>query len=245
MIRYLILFFVGLTSFVYAQEDKSILFGLQIKPIIPNNYFNAGSISQSFYSNDSVQYNFELKPRVSQSIGMIIRKNLSKTISYETGMNLIQRKYKLLVESNELSDYTNFSVRSYEVPIQILAFVKASQKVYLNGSFGVSYNVFSSDTYSEGETNSFFYQNTSRRRRGQSAFIANLGAEYRTKDKGYFYLGFSLHRPLKSIVRVFPEYNDGKSKFNITAPSSNSYYIEQNGNFITFDFRYFFQRSNN
>jgi hypothetical protein len=172
---------------------------------------------------------------------MNIRKKISNAISYESGINFVQRRYKLSVENNIINDYTNFTIRSYEVPLQLLTHVRASEKIFMNGSFGFSYNVFISDIYSEGKNNNFFYQNTLRRKKGQTAFIAHLGTEYRTKTKGYFYLGFSLHRPFKSIVRVFPGYDDGQNKFNTNGPT-NSEFIELNGNFLTVDLRYFFSK---
>lgn len=240
MIKKLFLLFSLLLSIAYAQESDFI-FGIQIKPIIPNSYFNASNVSEGFYSTDSSLYSFNLKPRVGQSTGMNIRKNFTKVVSFETGINFVQRRYKLEVKNENVNDYSNFTIRSYEIPAQLLTYVRVSDKWYLNGSFGLSYNVFVSNIYSEGNENSFFYQNTLRRKKGQSSFIANLGAEYRTKTKGYFYLGLSLHRPFKSIVRVFPEFDDGINEYNVLAPSLNSDFLELNGNYFTIDLRYFFK----
>jgi hypothetical protein len=237
------LIFLFLFSSLVTQAQNGLLFGLQLKPIVPNSYFNASGISQDFYSDDSELYSFNLKSRIGQSLGMIVRQNITSFVSLESGINFNQRRYKLQVKSAPTTDFSNFSVRTYEVPLQFLAYVKVSNKWFLNGSFGVSYNIFTSNVYSEGEQNPFFYQNTIRRKKGQSAFIANLGTEYRTSTNGYYYFGISLHRPLKSIVRVFPEYNDGTNEYNISAPSINSDFLELNGNFLTVDFRYFFKNS--
>ena len=237
------LIFLFLFSSLVTQAQNGLLFGLQLKPIVPNSYFNASGISQDFYSDDSELYSFNLKSRIGQSLGMIVRQNITSFVSLESGINFNQRRYKLQVKSAPTTDFSNFSVRTYEVPLQFLAYVRVSNKWFLNGSFGVSYNIFTSNVYSEGEQNPFFYQNTIRRKKGQSAFIANLGTEYRTSTNGYYYFGISLHRPLKSIVRVFPEYNDGTNEYNISAPSTNSDFLELNGNFLTVDFRYFFKNS--
>lgn len=240
MTKRLILLFSFVVSVAFAQEND-FLFGIQLKPIIPNSYFNAGTVSQDFNSNDSTLYSFNLKPRIGQSIGMNIRKNITNVIAFETGINFVQRRYKLEVESENISDYSNFTIRSYEVPLQFLTYVRVSDNWYLNGSFGLSYNVFASNIFSEGEESFFFYQNTIRRKKGQSSFIANIGTEYRTKEKGYFYFGLSLHSPFKSIVRVFPEFDDGLNEYNVSAPSQNSDYLELNGNYFTVDLRYFFK----
>ena len=75
----------------------------------------------------------------------------------------------------------------------------------------------------------------------QAAFIANLGVEYRTKEKGIFYFGASFHRPWKNTARSFPEYDDGTNSFNTEAPSAeDSKYLDISGNYFTLDIRYFF-----
>jgi hypothetical protein len=56
--------------------------------------------------------------------------------------------------------------------------------------------------------------------------------EYRTKEKGHYYFGTSLHRPWEAIGRVFPEYNE----FN----KDQEFSLDLLGNFVTIDFRYFF-----
>ena len=62
--------------------------------------------------------------------------------------------------------------------------------------------------------------------------------EYRTEEKGCYYLGASLHRPFKAIAKVFPEYNDTINVFN----EDKEFSLDLLGNFITIDFRYFFEK---
>ena len=220
-----------------SDTDK-FSFGLQFKPIIAAAYFDAGDESAQWEG-----YNFNLSPRFGQSLGMIIRYNLSNTFSAETGLNLVNRRFKLDVnnQSIELDDFSNFTLRSYELPIQILSYVKVSERYYLNAAFGNSFNIFASDVISFGEENPFYFQSTSRRKRTQSALIANLGMEYRTLEKGIFYLGFSLHRPWKNTARSYPEYDDGTNSFNTQAPGGKDVkYMDISGNYLTLDLRYFF-----
>jgi hypothetical protein len=222
-----------------GQNDlEEISFGLQFKPIIAAAYFDAGDESAQWQ-----EYNFNLSPRFGQSLGMIVRYNLSSTFSTETGLNLVNRRYQLSVDNSDigLQDLSNFTLRSYELPIQILSHVKVSDKYYLNAAFGNSFNIFASDVISFGEENPFFFQSTSRRKRTQSALIANLGMEYRTLEKGIFYLGFSLHRPWKNTARSYPEFDDGTNSFNTQAPGGNNVkYMDISGNYLTLDLRYFF-----
>ena len=217
-----------------AAQNNRTTFGLQYKPIIPAAYFNAANLSKS-----SAFYIFNLEPKYSNSFGMVIRNQINKTFSVETGLNYTQRNFKLsIINSNiNLADVTAFGMRSYELPLQLLTYVRASENWYLNIAFGISHNVLASDIFSYGEEkNHFFFQNTYRKSGGYSALLANLGMEYRTENKGYYYFGTSLHRPWKAIGRIYPEYDDK----NGNTPENKEFYIEMLGNFVTIDFRYFF-----
>ena len=225
-------------TLVGQSKSENFDFGLQFKPIISAAYFDVGDESEQWGN-----YKFELSPRFGQSLGMIVRYNLSNTFSSEAGLNLVNRKYRLSINNTSIGvhDLNNFTLRSYELPVQLLSYVKISSNYYLNAAFGNSFNIFASDVISYGEKNPFFFQSTSRRKRTQSALIANLGMEYRTLKKGIFYLGFSFKRPWKNTARIFPEYDDGINTFNSLAPASNeSKYINLSGNYLTFDLRYFF-----
>tara|TARA_Y100001933_G_C18749283_1_gene459217 strand:- start:192 stop:707 length:516 start_codon:yes stop_codon:yes gene_type:complete len=169
---------------------------------------------------------------------MVVRREVNKTFSFETGINYIDRNYRLSTSNSTISlnDFTDFSLRSYEIPYQLLTNVRVSDNIYLNVAFGVSHNIFASDVYSEGEEDYKFIQNTLKRRRIQMAMLANIGAEYRTEKYGIFYIGASLHRPWDEIGRIYPEYDN----FNESAPSLDAHYLEVLGNFVTIDLRYFF-----
>ena len=229
MTKQLLIPFLLLPFLLKGQNDlEEISFGLQFKPIIAAAYFDAGDESAQWQ-----EYNFNLSPRFGQSLGMIVRYNLSSTFSTETGLNLVNRRYQLSLDNSYIGmqDLSNFTLRSYELPIQILSHVKVSDKYYLNAAFGNSFNIFASDVISFGEENPFFFQSTSRRKRTQSALIANLGMEYRTLEKGIFYLGFSLHRPWKNTARSYPEFDDGTNSFNSLAPGGkDTKYMDISGN---------------
>ena len=226
---FILCFFVSLAQ---AQEKKTV-FGLQYKPIVPAAYFDAANITAEW---DNFQ--FDLSPRYSYSLGMVVRRGLNRNFSFETGINYIDRNYRLNIGNStiNLDDFTDLSLRTYEIPYQLLTNVRVSDDIYLNVSFGMSHNIFASDVYSEGEVDYQFTQNTLKRRRIQIAMLANIGAEFRTEKDGIFYVGASLHRPWDEVGRVYPEY-DG---FNENAPSLDAYYLEVLGNFVTIDFRYFF-----
>ena len=230
------LFFI-LCCFVFIanSQNNATTFGLQYKPIVPASYFNSSKIGFN-----SAYYTLNLTPRYSNSFGMVIRHKINSTFSIESGLNYTQRNFNLTLKNNMLNinDYTSFGIRSYELPFQLLAYVQTSEYWYVNVAFGFSYNVLASDIFSLGEENQNYYQNTYRKSGGYQAILANIGMEYRTENKGFYYLGVSLHRPLKAIAKVFPEYNDAVNIFN----EDNELALDLLGNFVTIDIRYFFAK---
>ena len=221
-------------AFNANSQNSKTTFGIQYKPIIPAEYFNAADLSKS-----SASYNFNLKPKYSNSFGMVIRHQINKTFSVESGLNYTQRNFKLSITNSaiNLSDFTTFGMRSYELPLQFLTYVRASENWHLNIAFGISHNVLASDIFSYGEEKNYFYfQNTYRKNGGYSALLANLGMEYRTESKGHYYFGASLHKAWKAIGRIYPEYDDKTNIFN----EDKEFFFDMLGNFVTIDFRYFF-----
>ena len=226
---FILCFFISIAQ---AQE-KQAFFALQYKPIVPAAYFDAGNISAEWD-----KFKFDLSPRYSYSLGMVVRRGLNRTFSFETGINYIDRNYRLNANNSTISldDFTDFSLRSYEIPYQLLTNVQVSEQ-YLSQCFlWFSHNIFASDVYSEGEEDYKFIQNTLKRRRIQMAMLANIGVEFRTEKDGIIYIGASLHRPWDEVGRIYPEYD----YFNESAPSLDARYLEVLGNFVTIDFRYFF-----
>ena len=229
----LILALFFLLALVVKSQVTKTTFGLQYKPIIPAAYFNSAEVIKS-----SDSYNFNLKPQYSNSFGMVIRHKINTTFSIESGLNYTQRNFKLAIKNSDLNldDFTDFGMRSYELPIQLLAYVQTSEYWYVNVAFGISHNVLASDMFSYGEESENYFQNTVRKNGGYQALLANIGMEYRTEEKGHYYFGTSLHRPWKAIGRVFPEYDDKINIFN----DNTKFSLDLLGNFVTLDFRYFF-----
>ena len=219
--------------FSVKSQNSKTTFGLQYKPIIPASYFNSTGVIKS-----SGSYDFNLTPKYSNSFGMVVRHKINTTFSIESGLNYTQRNFNLVIKNSNLNldDFTDFGMRSYELPIQLLAYVQTSEYWYVNVAFGISHNVLASDIFSYGEKSENYFQNTYRKNGGYQALLANIGMEYRTEEKGYYYFGTSLHRPWKAIGRVFPEYDDKTNIFN----NDTEFSLDLLGNFVTLDFRYFF-----
>ena len=79
-------------AFILKSQNSKTIFGLQYKPIIPTAYFNDSDLSKS-----SGSYFFNLNPKYSNSFGMVIRKQINKTFSLESGLNYTQRNFKLSI----------------------------------------------------------------------------------------------------------------------------------------------------
>ena len=229
----LLILIVIIGGFDLKGQNTRTTFGLQYKPIIPAEYFNSSHINEN-----SGDYTFNLSPKYSNSFGMILRHKINKTFSIESGLNYTQRNYKLTINNNSqnINDFTSFGMRSYELPIQFLIYVRASEFWYLNVAFGISHNILASDILSYGDKTDDYFQNTYRKNGGYRALLANIGMEYRTEGKGHYYIGTSLHRPWQEISRIYPEYNN----FN-NENFEDKFFLEILGNFITIDFRYFFK----
>lgn len=234
----LLILFLAISFFDLTGQNDRTTFGLQYKPIIPAEYFNSAHINKT-----KNNYTFNLSPKYSSSFGMVLRHQINKTFSVESGLNYTERNYKLTIRNNNqnINDFTSFGMRSYELPIQFLTYVRASEFWYLNVAFGISHNVLASDIFSYGEKTTAYFQNTYRKSGGYRALLANIGMEYRTKERGRYYFGASLHRPWEEISRIYPEYDDGENTFN-SENFNEKFFLEMLGNFITLDFRYFFAK---
>lgn len=226
-----VMIFLGIHSF--AQKGVTT-FGIQVKPIIPSKYFETGSItvpgeSTSFGYNSKLGWNF----------GMVIRKGFTKNISLETGINMVRRNYS--VSNQNLTDNTfletEFAFVSYEIPVKALFYVQLSDELWMNAAGGASFAFYPSNIYSNAfdsrdTLNYQLEQNTFRNSWVQISILANLGLEYRTKDKGYYYFGVSYHQPFSDMAQTKATYSLNGSKESVVQNLSGSY--------LTFDLRYFF-----
>ena len=69
--------------------------------------------------------------------------------SAEFGINYTTRNFILEIQNADLNlkDKTFFNLRSYELPLQLLAYIQISDLWYLNTAFGISHNVLASDIF--------------------------------------------------------------------------------------------------
>jgi hypothetical protein len=216
-----------------AQQGVTT-FGIQFKPMVPSKFFET---SAETYSTDELT--MTLTPRFGINFGCIIRKGFTPTWSLETGINLVQRNYRLQFEHDQLPEKETMNYRfiGYEIPLQGLLYLRLGENLYVNASGGMSIdlypsNVETSNGYFVDSLAFDFYQKTIRQSWLQASVLANIGFEWRTKKSGYFYLGASYHRPFNSIAYVYAEIKIDTNPAAVTYPVS--------GNYLTIDLRYFF-----
>jgi hypothetical protein len=219
----------------FASGQKNVTtFGFQFKPMVPSRFFGTGPESAT-----TEDLTVDFKPLAGYNIGMVIRFGLNKNWSMETGINLVQRNYQLNFSHPQLlaPGKLNFRFIGYEIPLQGMIYVKLGERLYMNASGGFSLDVFPSNVESSSlvEKDSIdyiFYQKTFKRRWAQSAVVANYGFEWRTKEKGYYYIGASFHRPFFDIGYSKADFSNDGYHTNLVNGISGTY--------LTLDLRYFF-----
>ena len=226
VITFLVILLMG--NFSIAQKGTTS-FGLQLKPIVPVSYFQAGPLNLS----DTI-VDIEIKQKLGYSMGMIIRHNITDLISFETGINYVRRNYAIAATSKigTLNDQLEFGFVNYEIPLQALVYVQLSKSIYMNVSSGIGLNAYPSHVISSGE-NLLLEQLSLRGRIIGLSYLANIGFEYKTEEKGNFYLGASLVTPLSPITET-------KIKYEYQTATFSEFTAFLNGNYITIDLRYFF-----
>ncbi|MEX1001642.1 MAG: hypothetical protein WDZ35_05965 [Crocinitomicaceae bacterium] len=219
----------GLNGF---SQKGSTHFGLQYRPIVPNRII--GTFEQEFNKD---QFFSTVRQKYGNNLGMIIRVGLSDRISLETGISFTQRNFDLHFSVPDSGYTANNDVRliSYEVPLSGLFFIRLGEQVYMNAALGAALTIFPSDirTYTEiNAKGALFQQEGAYRSKVQGAALANLGVEYRTKSKGYWYFGASYHQPFSPIITfaMSYEYESG----NVVAIDNIL------GSYLTIDLRYYF-----
>lgn len=209
-----------------AQENVTT-FGIQVRPIIPTQIFNSGFAA---YSDE--EWKIDIGPKFGMNFGMVVRHGFSKMWSLETGINFNTRNFSVDASFNDtVFTDTDYKMISYEIPVKALVYIRMTEQWFVNTAFGLSANMYPSNIFT---ADTYFDHFTARTNWIQGAIIGNVGFEYRTKEKGYFYIGGTLHRPFSPIARSritfhrLPSTTDGEAILDLT------------GNYFTVDLRYFF-----
>ena len=218
------LFLIGLSS-INAQTKTT--FGLQYKPILPIKALNVTELNIS-----EEGMNVTLSPLLGLNFGAVIRWELLDKLSLETGLNYNKRNFKMeaMLEDTNISGSLDYSIITYEVPIQALFYVRLSKQWYMNVASGFSINFRASNVAKLSEDENFYQ--TTYVKTINLAYVANIGVEYRTKESGAFYLGASLTNPFRPLGEIHAKSQVENYSKEVVGNVS--------GNYISIDLRYFF-----
>ena len=220
----IVFIFIGLSS-INAQSKTT--FGLQYKPILPIKALNVTDLELS--ENGLA---VTLSPNLGLNFGAVIRWELLDKLSLETGLNYNKRNFKMeaTLKDTSVSSSLEYSIITYEVPIQALFYVRLSKKWYMNVASGFSINFRASNVGKLSEDKNFsqitYVKNIN------LAYVANIGIEYRTKESGAFYLGASLTNPFRPLGEIHAT--------SQVENYPNEVVGDVSGNYISVDLRYFF-----
>ena len=209
-------------------QERVTTFGIQVKPIIPVEFFDAG---KQVKTKNNIEY--VNQPKFGMSFGMVIRKGITKSLSLETGLNFLKRNYDLNINDpdSSFSSSSSFSVVNYEIPVLGMVYVRLGTNTFMNVAGGVSFDIYPTPLYVADD---HFSNAVNRNDWIQPSLLANIGWEYRTEKSGYFYLGASLHRPFSATFKEFVTYKgESGARFEEEV-------FDLTGNYLTVDIRYFF-----
>lgn len=226
---FVFLFVISLQTF---SQDRVTTFGLQFKPILSSEIINTGPQFQQVGD-----IGFTIDPKGGYSFGMVIRKGFTKQLSLETGINYTKRNYNLTIteDSTNFRGESDFSYVIYEIPVLGLVYVQLGRQAYLNTAFGVSFDFLPSDW---DTFDNYFEHYSARKSWIVPSLLANIGFEYRTQQKGFYYLGFSYHRPFSKITTAGVRYKT-VDDFGFSIEKERAFF-DVLGNYLTIDLRYFF-----
>lgn len=236
---YLIILSFLLCSSSFSQDAKQnppSYFGLQVRPVLPTNFIGDKelSLSQDGFESTIVQ-------KMGYSFGGTVRVGLTKLIALETGINFTQRHFDITmaVPDSNAYDINTMVFIEYDIPLNALFYIQLSKSWFMNASIGfaVTYKPTHVGIYNApGGLHTFSHTGLTRGKVGADA-NANFGFEFRTEDKGFFYVGGSARVPFGPLFDWVADY---QWEGNITRIIG-----EVDGSFLAIDFKYFFPNIKN
>lgn len=201
--------------------------------IIPTDF---GTRSDEFRQDTA----FRFVPKISFRLGMNVRFDFTKRISFQTGLYYVSRTYEVNVgktngatpDIQEMLFKNSFKYMAFEIPMMALIYVQLGEKWFMNNAVGFTAEFFPSNTQKVDPYLEFEIYNA-RRSWIIPGVKAAVGFEFRTENAGYFYLGGQFHRPLIPI-------SDGFVERNITGDIGfQTVKIPLSGTYFAIDFKYF------
>lgn len=205
--------------------------GVQLKPVIPLKFFDPLTTTEMPHVKGSLELTGGF------SFGMNVRVGITNSVSLETGISQIVRRYRFGLQNDTAGVDEEGLVRyvGYEIPVMGLVYIRLGERTWMNAALGFSFDMYPSDVQRDVPSGRVYIF---RRNWVQTGIIGNMGVEYRTDKIGTFYLGATYHRP-----------------FNDMAVADVTYYgpwfypyvqrTSLDGSYLTVDLRYYFHEDPN
>lgn len=222
-----------LSSHLLSQKvPPKFSFGIEIRSLQNFGVLGADSVVLADADN---QFRSVYELAGGLGFGGVVRIKLTDFWNIETGINYTRQRYELdfrdLVTGE--TDNTQLNVITYALPLKGLVYIQLGEKLFANVALGVSANFIASNVEAFGLGNAFSFGGL-KKSVVDGAVLGGLGAEFRTDEDGYFYLGGSFHQPFDDIMTSQVNYRrDG-----IPPGYAARGVIE--GAYFAIDFRYFF-----
>lgn len=210
---FFLLFILSMSS-VSAQAHRrkpENYFGLQVKPLIPLRL-----VGDKPFDIKNGNFNSTISPIFGYSYGGVIRVGLTELLAIESGINFTKRNYKAeySLPDSSLTAEDDLGFISFNIPLNLLVYVKLGNQFYMNVSGGASVNYNPSNIRSKinpSGAHLFIFEG---RRLHFFDFNANIevGFEYRTVYSGTFYLGISGRIPFTPTLDIATEYRNDTYK---------------------------------
>ena len=209
-IKTLTLTLIIITSIFYGQKGnvKNSQIGFLLGSLVPIDYFGISAIELS--ANNS---NMKLENHLGYNFGMILKTDLKRKFSFESGIVFYQRNFKLTGSSSNqssiLRDTSSFGYISYGFPIKSIVYIQLGNDIYMRNSIGFNLDFYASAVASKGK-NLRIDHYSERARWINGSISGNLGIEKRDSKFGTFYFGTEINIPISSIaVTRLKFYYDG------------------------------------
>jgi len=230
----LFLFFLSVfTSSLLAQKvPPKLSFGLEIRSL--QNFGVLGTDSVVLADADN-QFRSVYEFAGGLGFSGLVRIKLTDFWNIETGISYTRQRYEIdfrdLVTGQ--TDIAQLNVISYALPLKGLVYIRLGENLFANVALGVSANFIASNVEAFGLGNTFSFGGL-KTNVIDGAVLGGVGAEFRTDESGYFYLGGSFHQPFNDIMTAQVNYRrDG------IAPGFAARGVIE-GAYFAIDFRYFF-----
>jgi hypothetical protein len=220
---------------VYDKKDKyASYFGIVAAPVIPTNFLGTKT---TVFSDPTGQMTTTFDQKTGFTFGGVVRIGLTKRFSIETGLSQIRRTYEVTHSIPDSSVYAQkkFSLVSYDIPLNGLVYIQATENTFMSAALGVSVSHYPSDIQDTIRYSNDFglVQQGRRTERTYFSLNAGIGYEWRTEKAGTFYIGGSAKVPFKPIMFGFGILTRYSSSNKLAA------YAPVDGNFLSVELRYF------